>query len=193
MAVSMFFSIGDRPNDKSPTRAMYDGYLFFVPSFAATDEFLAEVPPVKDEFCHVPTTPVSCCCCIRRPAAVITCYYRVGYSIIHNVLRRTDTIFYYYLKHTHARARGGVVLVKPNIASRAHTGGTTHTDGTEENDTACDGCENSVGRARFIGVFGAVTAAAERTRKKKWRARVTDARTYTNTMNCVMAGNSCAP
>lgn len=29
--------------------------------------------------------------------------------------------------------------------------------------------------------------------KKKWRARVTDARTYTNTMNCVMAGNSCVP
>lgn len=27
--------------------------------------------------------------------------------------------------------------------------------------------------------------------EKKWRARVTDARTYANTMNCVMAGNSC--
>jgi len=28
--------------------------------------------------------------------------------------------------------------------------------------------------------------------EKKWRARVTDARTYANTMNYVMAGNSCA-
>lgn len=55
--------------------------------------------------------------------------------------------------------------------------------------------------SRFYRDFGAATTttaaadtdcpAAERTRKKNG-ARVTDARTYADTMNCVMAGNSCA-
>lgn len=40
-------------------------------------------------------------------------------------------------------------------------------------------------RRRFAGQRGA-------DEEKKWRARVTDARTYANTMNSVMAGNSCA-
>lgn len=55
---------------------------------------------------------------------------------------------------------------------------------------ARDGRVNSVGpRAGLMGFRRRIARTAV---EKKNGARVTDARTYTDTMNCVMAGNSCA-
>lgn len=66
------------------------------------------------------------------------------------------------------------------------------TDGKNENRAmgATDAkIRTTIGRALYF-----LRRRSGRVKKKKKNgARVTDARTYTNTMNCVMAGNSCAP